>query len=528
MAWKTNDIVVVGGGSAGWMSASTLVALFPEKNITVIESPDVPTVGVGESTLGFIKSWVHTLGIDEEDFMRDTDASYKMSIKFTDFYKKGAGGIHYPFGMPHYSTHSANGLNDWYVKKAFYPETPEQDYCRTFFPQMPLVENNKFSRNEGGEFGNYSPVKDVAYHFDATKFANWLREKYAKPRGVKHIQGLVKTINTDSHGVSDLVLDDGSTITADLYIDCTGFKSLLLGGALEEPFTSYSDMLPNNRAWATKVPYIDKEKELEPYTNCTAINNGWVWNIPCWERIGTGYVYSDKFISKEDALQEFKEHLKTGMTIENSERITDDLEFKDIEMRIGIHERTWVKNVVAIGLSAGFIEPLESNGLLTIHEFLMKLVKFLRRENVNKFDHDVYNRGIRFFFDNFAEFVALHYALSCRDDTPYWKEISERTFKKNLDVGVIDHTVGFIDFAQRKMFLQEHDPIAGAHCIAPGLNYPVVDMSVIKQWEFAYQQDYKEMIDSIIPVWNKEQRQWKREADDCPTLYKYLKTKIHF
>lgn len=528
MTLKTQNIIIVGGGSAGWMSAATIIAAHPNKSVTVIESPDVPTVGVGESTLGFIRTWMHVLGVEEQDFMRYTDASYKMSIKFTDFNGKGAGGYHYPFGQPHFNQSAQLGLNDWFVKKAFYPDTPVQDYCRTFYPQMPLVENNKFNENKGGEFGLFNPKKDVAYHFDATKFANWLREKYCLPRGVKHIPGMVKTINTDEEGITSLILEDGTEITGDLYVDCTGFRSLLLGGALEEPFISYSDILPNNRAWATKVQYIDKEKELEPYTNCTALTNGWVWNIPCWERIGTGYVYSDKFISKEEALEEFKEHLKTGMTIKDSERI-EDLEFKDIEMRVGIHERTWVKNVVGIGLSAGFIEPLESNGLLTIHEFVSKLVLFLGRDVVSRFDQDIYNRGTKQFFRNFSEFVSLHYALSTRRDSEYWRDITSRCMDEKVYKLIPDAQEGFADFANRKMFAREYAPTAGIHCIATGLDYYIVDKTIIKTWEFFNDgRDYKKMIDELIPIWEKEKRMCRREADDSPTLYHYLKNKIHY
>ena len=142
-----------------------------------------------------------------------------------------------------------------------------------------------------------------------------------------------------------------------MYIDCTGFKSLLLDKTLKEPFESYADLLPNDSAWATKLNYKNKEKELVSYTNCTAIENGWVWNIPLWSRIGTGYVYSSKFVDDETALKQFKKHLNN-----------EDIEAHNIKMRVGIHNRLWVKNVVAIGLSAGFIEPLESNGLFTVHE----------------------------------------------------------------------------------------------------------------------------------------------------------------
>ena len=528
MSWKSEKIVIVGGGSAGWMSAATLIRFFPNKDITVIESPDIPIVGVGESTLGFIRAWTTSLGIDEKDFMKFTDASYKLSIKFTDFYKKNSGGFHYPFGVPHFHERARFGPNDWALKKTFYPDTPVQDYCRTFFPAMSLIENNKISRNEGGEFGMFRFDNDVAYHFDATKFGIWLRDRYSIPRGVKHIQAIVKDVATDKNGVSELTLDNGDKITADLYVDCTGWKSMLLGGALEEPFISYNDIIPNNRAWATQVPYVDKEEELEPYTNCTAIENGWVWNIPLWSRIGTGYVYSDKFISKEDALEQFKQHLRTKMTIADADRITDDLNFKDIEMRIGIHERPWVKNVVAIGLSCGFIEPLESNGLLTVHEFLLKLVKFLGRERVNQWDIDTYNTGIRRYFHNFAEFVGLHYALSVRDDSEYWREISRRSFSPEMVEQIPTLSVGFADLAHRKMHQQEFDSSSGIHCIANGMRWPVVDESVVAQWShYNRHNNYKQIIDEIIPLWNKEQRQWKREADDSPTLYEFLKTNIY-
>ena len=143
--------------------------------------------------------------------------------------------------------------------------------------------------------------------------------------------------------------------------------------ALKEEFIPYGDMLPNNRAWATRMPYKDKEREMEPFTNSTALGHGWSWNIPSWERLGTGYVYSDKYISKEDALEEFKLYLMSDkMICPRTRKEVDDMEYRDIPMRVGIHKHTFVKNCVAIGLSAGFIEPLESNGLFSVHEFLFK------------------------------------------------------------------------------------------------------------------------------------------------------------
>jgi len=212
-------------------------------------------------------------------------------------------------------------------------------------------------------------------------------------------------------------------------------------------------MLPNNKAWATRVPYKDKENQLEPYTNCTAIENGWVWNIPSWERIGTGYVYSDKYVSDDEALNEFKRHLdKKGHDYSNSD-------FKNIKMRVGRHERVFVKNVVAIGLSAGFIEPLESNGLYSTHEFLHRLVRILNRgdkETISQFDKDSYDSACKSNFDEFAEFVAAHYALSHREDTEYWRDVNKRQYSKDLINSKPSFITGFISFVYGKFRDYEH------------------------------------------------------------------------
>lgn len=271
---KINKIVIVGGGSSGWMTAAFLIKTFPDKEIVVIESPDVPIVGVGESTLADITNFRDYLGINEKDFMKKTDASYKMSIKFTDFYDKNGGSFHYPFRFPEYERDS-NGLSDWLEIKAFYPETPNEDFVRCFFPSAALFENNKYSLNKDGKFGMWNPKEDVAYHFDATKFGMWLRDEYCLPKGVVLEKDTVLDAKVGEEGIEYLVLKSEKKVYSDLFIDCTGFKSLLLGEYLKEPFISKSDILPNNRAWATRVPYVDKEKELEPFTNGTAIENGW-------------------------------------------------------------------------------------------------------------------------------------------------------------------------------------------------------------------------------------------------------------
>ena len=527
MIKPVHKIVVVGGGSAGWMTAAMLIKTFPDRDIFVIESPDFPILGVGESTLGGINSYCHYLGIDEKDFMTYTDASYKMSIKFTDFYEKDSGAFHYPFGSP--NTEGLDGMKDWFVKKHLNPETPIEDFVRCYFPAAALFEQNKFSLNKYGQFDNYSPDWDVAYHFDATKFGQWLKNNYCLPRGVRLIADTVVDATVSDKGIDSLKLNNSGDLEADLYIDCTGFKSLLLGEYLKEPFNSYSEVLPNNRAWATRMPYKNKEAELEPFTNSTALGNGWVWNIPSWERLGTGYVYSDKFISPEDAKEEFKQHLMSNkMLFSRTREEVDALEFKDIPMRVGMHERTFVKNVVAIGLSAGFIEPLESNGLFSVHEFLFKLLKILERPAVTQWDKDVYNAGVYGLWRNFAEFVGLHYALSIRNDTPYWQANAERIYRPGMHKVAPDTAQGYTQLHHSKMFGSAMPDVAGMNWVTVGMNYFIYDkQSFIIDCLHYDGARIKEHSDKIVQIMDARKTKWLDAAENKPTLYQYLKDNIH-
>lgn len=522
-----NSIVIVGGGSAGWMTASAMIKAFPEKSITVIESPDIPIVGVGESTLGGINDFISFLGINEQDFMKHTNASYKMSIKFTDFYEKDAGGFHYPFGQP-FLEGTRSGLNDWFIKKYYYPDTPVQDFVDCYFPAAALWNENKFSLNKYGQFDNYDDFRAVAYHFDAVKFGAWLREHYCLPRGVRLISDTVEDIPTNENGIEKLILKSGEVISADLYIDCTGFKSLLLAETLGVPFESYSDMLPNNRAWATQVPYVDQEAEMEPFTDSKAIGHGWVWNIPSWERLGTGYVYSDKFIDPEDAKEEFKQHLMSDKMVRPRTREqVDNLTFKDIKMRVGIHDETFVKNVVAIGLSAGFIEPLESNGLFTVHEFLFKLIKILQRPAVTQWDRDVYNGATYGMWRNFAEFVASHYALSIRDDTEYWKANANRVYKPGMNKLKPQTANGFYHTQDNKMFTGRIEGINGINWISTGMHWFMLDAMHVFGEECISPVNIKDNYDPVFQNFEYNKQRWIEAAKNAPSLYQYLKENIY-
>lgn len=522
MIAKLDKIVVVGGGSAGWMSAAALIRTYPEKEIVVIESPNVPTIGVGESTLGQFKEYTHYLGIDEKDFMTHCDASYKMSIRFVDFYKKGDGGFHYPFGLP-YRKDTVEGMNDWLMKKSILPETPIKDFVHCYFPAAALFEQNKFSLNENGYYDNYNPKFDVAYHFDAIKFANWLKEKYCKPRGVKHIAATVVNVTTNEDGIDKLFLDDGSEVTADLFFDCTGFKSLLIGHALNQEFFSYSHVLPNNRAWACQVPYKNKEIELQAYTNCTAIGNGWVWNTPIWSRLGTGYVYSDNYVSPEEAKEEFKQYLMSDrMVIPRTREEVDSYNYKDVPMRVGAYKKSFVKNVVAIGLSAAFIEPLESNGLYSVHIFLLKLMKFLSRPGINQLDRDVYNSSTFMSWKNFADFVALHYSLSLRNDTRYWKDNSDR------EIG-IDWQTGkgtLSNLVMSKIDTKISQPNDGLNWISVGMNWFYIHRVDVDK-TFIDDPEIIKKIEKSLSILEERKKKWWKAAESAPSLYEYQKKYIY-
>jgi tryptophan halogenase len=525
---KIDKIVIVGGGSAGWMSAATLVKKFPNKSITVIESPNSPTVGVGESTIGQINEWLFSLGIKDDDWMQFCDASYKLSIKFTDFYKKDSGAFHYPFGVPiHDPVHFPHGLQDWFIRKATDTDIPVQNFAETFFPAVTMSENNKICDNRENQFPQWDFDRDVAYHFDAAKFGIWLRDNFSIPKGVQLIRDDVVDIQVGSDGIEKLVLSSGDSVSADLFIDCTGFQSLLLGKALGVNFDSYEDILPNNSAWATRVPFTDKEVELEPYTNCTAIQNGWVWNIPLWSRIGTGYVYSDKFINDADALDQFKDYLMNHRAVKKSKEIVDSAEFRNIKMRIGIHEKIYHKNVCAIGLSAGFIEPLESSGLYTVHEFLLNLVEALGREDISEFDRVAFNEACRGDFRAFAEFVALHYALSHRDDTDYWKHCKNKEWQRTMQLGIFA-SYGIDDVIQRKYIKSRYDEdMGGTLCIATGLNFLPLDESKICR--ILYRNRSLNYLDKLknecYPVWDLMLENRRKFVKTLPSLHEYLKSK---
>jgi tryptophan halogenase len=492
-------IVIVGGGSSGWIAAATLLGV-PKSDITVIESPTIPKIGVGESTIDGFINWMNLLGIDVEAMMRETNATIKLGIKFEDFLTKDHH-FYYPFGV--YGIEKKY-YEIWEKRRFLNPEN-HHSFADTFFPNMALIRNNTFTKN-----GQSFPHNSHALHFDASKFGPWLWEHYCKPRGAKRIEMNVKHIKTGDIGIEWLELDNGEKVTADLFIDCTGFKSLLLEGALNEPFLDYSNVLPNNMAWATHIHYLDKEKELVSYTNCTAVDNGWIWNIPLWTNIGTGYVYSNKFVSDEEALDEFKKHIqKTG-------RNPDMLEYKRINMKNGIHERLWVKNVVAIGLSGGFIEPLESTGLWFSHEYAYSLLRILYRGMIpTQHDRDTFNFICKYRWNDLVKFVCQHYALSGRTDTEYWRFIASTQFPLEKEIIVTSF--------QNERYCPAWP---GIHSILAGFEYHMFDETFFWQMIHPKNADWKNLLKPEFDELDSARKSWVNEAQQSPKLLTVL-NRIH-
>ena len=519
MNFKIKSVLIVGGGSSGWFTASALCRLCPHIDVTLVESKNVPTIGVGESTLGFITSFFNGLGMKDEEWMPACNATYKASIKFTDFYKKGEV-FHYPFGEEDLS-HTKFGRDDWFMKKWLYPETPIEDFCRSMFVHMPLIEGNKIYKNEDRSIPYYSFARDTAYQLDATLLAHWMRDNLCLPTGMKHILDDVTNVNLDELGwISSVDTKEGGKLEADLYIDCTGFKSLLLEKSLKIPFISYRDDLINDKAWATHKPFKDKNKEMELWGNNTAIENGWVWNVPLWTNIGTGYVFSSEFVSDDDALVEFQKHIGYG----------DELDYNLVHIKNGRHSKCWTKNCLAIGLSNGFIEPLESTGLMLTHETINNLIMTLQNREgyVNQFDRDCLNKRMAKQTDDFSKFVALHFIGSERTETEYWKYYSQEKENDFIDEF---YEAGFETLFNTKLNSLTSERLSlGTLCIMVGMHLDLYTDYTRERLRFVFLKwnDYnkcvfEEEIQSSLDYWQGRTVMVQQIADESPTNYEYLR-----
>lgn len=425
---KIKSVIIVGGGSSGWMTAAAINYLIPEIKLTLIESDKITPIGVGESTLGHINRYFSFLNLKDDDWMKHCDATFKNSIQFTNFHKLN-GRYQYPFGfldspnnkITHNKFEPRNYTEFLLIQKMYPKEIELEDFIRYYNFTTILAEKNK---QTDMIFDTFNPVYHTAYHMNADKFGLRLKELYCEK--IEHVMGTVDEVLINEKGVESLRVND-KFFNADLYIDCTGFKSLLLEQSLNEKFIRFKN-LPNDSAIVGRREYVDEnDKKISTVnvTDCKGLSSGWLFNTPLWNRVGYGYVYSSSFIDDSDAEEEFLKETKC-----DNSRI--------IKMKHGYHYKSWVKNVVSIGLSWGFIEPLEATGLFTTHENIISFVEILmsRECHVNSIDREMFNHSVRSNTLDMADFVALHYGASRRDDTEYWNHVTQKNNYHNYDDGV--------------------------------------------------------------------------------------------
>jgi hypothetical protein len=420
---RIKDIVVLGGGTAGWMSAAYLaVALGSSVNITVLEAPAVPRIGVGEATIPNLqKVFFDFLGLPEKEWMPECNASFKMGIRFVNWRTPGAGQARarpYADRPDHFDhifgllpEHDGLPLSHYWTYKRLNGETIEP-YDRACYPQ-PAVLDRKLSPRylDRRQWASY------AWHFDANLVAGYLSRFATGKQGVIHIEDRFTGAEVDQRGhITAISTETGRRLEADLFIDCSGFRSLLINQVMREPFLDMGDHLLNDRAVATQVPHDDANDGVEPYTSAIAMSSGWTWKIPLLGRFGTGYVYSSRFATQDQATEEF-------CRMWNLDPEAQPL--NHIRFRVGRNRRAWVKNCVGIGLSSCFLEPLESTGIYFVYAALYQLVRHFPDRRFDPVLTDRFNREIETMFDDTRDFIQGHFSFAPRDDTPFWRACKE-------------------------------------------------------------------------------------------------------
>ncbi|RBM18574.1 tryptophan halogenase family protein [Streptomyces sp. PT12] len=422
---RIKKIVILGGGTAGWMSAAYLArALGDTVRITVLEAPSIPKIGVGEATIPNLQRvFFDHLGLSEEEWMPECNAAYKVAVKFVNWRTPGEGQaaartidgrpdhFYHPFGL--LPEHDGVPLSHYWVHNRHSGVTDEPfDYA--CFPGVALMDALKAPRDRDGR-----PVTWYAWHFDAHLVADFLRRHATSKLGVVHVEDEMTEPRLDARGfVTALATRSGALLDADLFIDCSGFRGLLINKALHEPFIDMNDHLLCNSAVAYALPNDDEAVGVEPYTSAIAMRAGWTWKIPMLGRFGTGYVYSDAFSTRDRATEDFCR--LWGL---DPDAYAD--KFNHVRFRVGRNRRAWVNNVVGIGLASCFLEPLESSGIYFIYAALYNLVKHFPDKGFDQVFTDRFNAEIEWMFDDTRDFIQAHFALAPRDDTPFWRANKE-------------------------------------------------------------------------------------------------------
>ncbi|TQV67339.1 tryptophan 7-halogenase [Exilibacterium tricleocarpae] len=399
-------IVILGGGTAGWMAANLMATKWAhlDFDITLIEAPDIGIIGVGEGSTPPLKGFMDTIGAQESEWMADCNATYKVGISFKNWSTKpGFSRYFHPFlAQPDEFTAPAFFHNSFLRRKGIDLEGhPDHFFLASHLAEHKLApvvpEHFPFEINYG-------------YHFDSALLGKFLGRK-AATKGVKYRQAKVVDVALDEQGnIAGLHTEQGETIRADLYVDCTGFRAQLIQQALKVPFRSYAENLFND---AAVVLQTEQRPEIACQTVSTALKYGWAWAIPLTSRIGNGYVYSSSFCDADHAETELRAHL--GL-------LEADVQARHLKMKVGRVEQHWAKNCLAVGLSQGFVEPLEATALDMVQETVARFIEAFEKGGFTDTHRDDYNRRISSRFEAVRDYIVCHYRVNSRTDTDYWLE----------------------------------------------------------------------------------------------------------
>ena len=454
------DIVIVGGGTAGWMTAAALSSMLNGRyTIRLVESDEIGIVGVGEATIPMIQRFNRVVGIEEAEFMRETMGTYKLGIEFVNWGRVGERYMH-GFGRMGQDLATVPFEQYWHKMRGLGKAAPLEEYSITRM----AAKAGKFMPPRH-DVGN-SPLADIAYayHFDAGLYAKYLR-KLSEARGVIRIEGkIARATQREPDGFIDAVeLESGQRVEGELFIDCSGFRGLLIEQALATGYEDWQHWLPADRALA--VP-CESAPAITPFTRATAHKAGWQWRIPLQHRTGNGHVYCSRFISDDEAAATLLSNLD-GRALD---------EPRLIKFRTGMRKQAWNRNVVAIGLSSGFLEPIESTSIHLIQSNIARLVELFPDRRFSAADRDEFNRQARFEYERVRDFIILHYHLNQRTDSAYWQECAQMAIPATLQAKMdlyrsrgkivrIDNEL-FSEVGWLQVFEGQNMPIDGYHPLA--------------------------------------------------------------
>ena len=399
------EVVILGGGTAGWMAAAALVSLLPPTRcrVRLVEADEIGIVGVGEATLPQIKNFNDLIGLDEAEMMRATNATFKLGIDFVDWGYKGSRYVH-PFGV-HGGPNAGHSFHHQWLRSV---QAGKDWDVQEFSFAIMAARANRFDFPARGK-PTINSTFSYAYHFDASLYARFMR-RLCEARGLERIEGKVQDVEQDAQtgDVRALLMESGERIAGDFFIDCSGFRSLLLGSKLGAEWEDWSQWLPCDRA--LPVP-TERVGDLTPYTRVIAMNAGWRWRIPLQHRTGNGYVFSSRFIDEDEAVEELLQSIDEPTLAEP----------RLLRFQAGRRKASWRRNCVALGLSSGFLEPLESTSIYLIQIAIMHLLPLFPGRAHDQRLVEEFNRRMDVEYERIRDFLILHYHLNSRDDTELWR-----------------------------------------------------------------------------------------------------------